>query len=118
MNYHPILDWRLAWDMLDILEGGAIDIGRWNEQGARRSAEFAASVGGAVVTLDGGASGVRFDNRTLVVGHPLEDASHHLPPRLARAVADAEETTPHVVIADSFELLRRPGAVIAKLMGA
>ena len=31
MNYHPILDWRLAYDMLGLLDGSEIAVARWRD---------------------------------------------------------------------------------------
>lgn len=115
MNYHPVLDWRLAWDMLDIVEGRDLDVARWRPQGDRRAAEFADAIGGTVTSFDT-VPAVHFEGRTLLIAHPLEDSEHHMPRRLAMAVAGAENGLGRSAITNTFDLLRRPGFVIADLM--
>jgi hypothetical protein len=119
MAYHPLLDWRLARDMLDIAQGGDLQIDRWIQIERDLAASFAFDFGGAVAELDGDVVGIELDDLLLIVRHPLEDSIHHSS-RLALASADAEDRGYGALgdhpyrFSDSFNLLRRPGAVISR----
>jgi ATP-dependent helicase YprA (DUF1998 family) len=122
MAYHPLLDWRLARDMLDLLLGRPLDTARWSSAEAQLADGFAADFGGQAVELDGGLAAVQFDDRLLIVCHPLESVHPaFVPERLAQGIADAEDrgyggdTAKPIRVIDSFELLRRPGGVLATL---
>jgi hypothetical protein len=123
MAYHPLLDWRLASDMLRLLREGKFDASPWSATEASLARSFAADFGGNVVALDGGVSSVDLPQPypLLVVCHPLEDTQGEafIPERLALAVGDAElrglagGDDRNVLYADSFNLIRRPGWVAA-----
>src|SRR5262249_25132524 len=120
--YHPLLDWRLGRDMLNLLEGAAIDIDDWIALEHRLAKQLATDFGGSYLAdLDGGASAVAFAEQLMIVSHPLENQDNSLPRRLALAQADAEdrgfgelEGRP-IVFRDSFDLIRRPGWIAAQL---
>lgn len=123
MPYHPLLDWRLARDMLAVAMGREVDLANSEPQEARLAKALANDFGGKFVELDGPCRGVEFDRCLLIVCHPLEDQRlASLPSRLALAVADAEGlgfgalTSKPLYLQDTFDLLRRPGAVAAKLL--
>jgi ATP-dependent helicase YprA (DUF1998 family) len=120
--YHALLDWRLARDWLDIIEGQPLDIDRWALTEEQVAWSFGkafdatpAQVAGEVWTCQAG------DDRLIVVSHPFEDDREDWwSDRLSLAVADAEDRglIPNGGVAEcrsSFDLLRRPGAVFAGL---
>jgi len=51
MPYHPLLDWRLAWDMLDLLEDGTLELQRWRPIEEALAASFAMHFGGTQLTM-------------------------------------------------------------------
>lgn len=121
MAYHPLLDWRLARDMLGLLMEGVLDVGAWSEIEEERARAFSRDFGGDVVALPGGVWGVEADDYTLIVCHPLEERSTGVPRRLGQAIADSEARSADrehhpICLQDSFNLLRRPGHVFASLM--
>lgn len=115
MAYHPLLDWRLGRDMLDLVSGDELNIGRWTQTEKSLAEGFAANFEGTVLTLDGDVTAVAFPDALFIIKHPLESASNPAQ-RLALAVADAEDrdfgelgSRPYY-FTDSFTVLRRPGA--------
>jgi hypothetical protein len=123
MPYHPLLDWRLASDMLAVAMGYKVDLAHSENQEARLANAFAHDFGGRFVELDGPCKGVEFDQCLVIACHPLEDQRFaSLPSRLAQAVAAGEGlgfgsiTGKQIYLQDTFDLLRRPGAVAAKLL--
>jgi Lhr-like helicase len=116
MAYHPLLDWRLARDLLELLQGRGFDVAAWLPIERSLAESFANALGlgeqAVIDDLDGSVTAIRAgDDLTLVV-HPLE--SQHVETfttdRIARAVADAEdrgyELGSTVKFHDTFELLR------------
>jgi len=120
MAYHPLLDWRLARDMLDIAGGGNLDLKPWGPLEEELADRFAADFGGTSRRLDGGVAAVEFSDRLVLVTHPLEGYHSRQSERLARAHADARgrsfgaPTDRLVLTSDTFNLLRRPGMVAAR----
>ena len=120
--YHALLDWRLARDWLELVEGKPLDVERWSIIEERVVKSFGTAFDAIPVQF---ASGVwacaAGDDRLIVVCHPLEDTREDWwPDRIADAVADAEDRglVPdggHAECRTSFDLLRRPGAVFAGL---
>jgi ATP-dependent helicase YprA (DUF1998 family) len=117
MAYHPLLDWRLARDMIDVIEGRDLRLDRWLEIESELAQSFAEDFGGTATPLDGDTVAVEFEDFMMIVRHPIEDAKKSS--RLAAASADAEDRgfgeltgQPYWFI-DSFNLLRRPGAVLS-----
>src|SRR5262249_31385810 len=106
----------------ELLVGRNLDIAPWLELERRLASTFASNVvQGAAIGLDGDVSAVELDDRILLVVHPLEDRGLELPPRWALAVADAEargfgEAVGRPIFMEtSFDLLRRPGIVAARM---
>lgn len=123
MPYHPLLDWRLASDMLAVAEGRDVDLANSEHQEARLAKALAGDFGGKFVELEGPCKGVEFDQCLVIACHPLEDQRFaSLPTRLALAVAGGEGlgfgalTGKQIFLQDTFDLLRRPGAVAAKIL--
>jgi ATP-dependent helicase YprA (DUF1998 family) len=117
MSFHPLLDWRLAADMLGVLAGASIDFARWTTIEQAVAADFARAFDGEPVLLDGSVSAVTGDGWSVLVSHPLEEtADVALGPRLAAAKANLDAlglglaSGGRVEIATSFDLLRRPGS--------
>lgn len=117
MAYHPMLDWRLARDLLDVLLDGkvivdlereAAAVARWAQA---YEAESIDGLGCAAAILDTPIYG-----RCVLIGkHPLEAAEKTLiAPRLATAMAKAEAREPDaaIVFADTFVLDRDPGHIL------
>jgi hypothetical protein len=120
MAYHPLLDWRLGRDMLDLLEFESIDLSAWRALEEALAESFTRDFQGEVVALDGNVSAVQLQGGLplLIIAHPLESQHpDYLSERLALAWADAESRSEEgrIVIDDVFNLLRRPGWVAAQL---
>jgi hypothetical protein len=99
--YHPLLDWRLAADALEILRYGDVRHDRWAV--TRRSAVEAAVEAFSWTCVDPSAPTPLLENthgRAVEVIHPL-------------AYRDEDLANPLnvVLIADVFNLNRRPGAI-------
>jgi len=108
--------------MTDLLLGDDLDLGRWNEIERRLAERFSTNVvQGVLTSFEGGVWGVDMEDRVLLIAHPLEDRGVHLPARLASAVADAEArgfgeaVGRPILVETSFDLLRRPGLVAARI---
>jgi len=123
MAYHPLLDWRLARDVVVLLQGGELDLSRW----ARQEESLASAVGsdfdGATDLYGSSVYGVTVDKSLLLVCHPLEADGELLTERLGEAIADAEDRGfgatlgRPIVLDDSFNLLRRPGETVVRMLG-
>jgi ATP-dependent helicase YprA (DUF1998 family) len=122
--FHPLLDWRLGRDVLDLLLGRGLDTDRWLESERLLAEAFADDFFGSVVRLDGGAWGVHGDSGLVIVRHPLESPTESNDPgalelteRLDLAYVEAEDLVgrENVRFVSSFDLQRRPGWVMAKL---
>ncbi|HET8892543.1 MAG TPA: DEAD/DEAH box helicase [Gaiellaceae bacterium] len=120
MAFHPLLDWRLGRDMLDLLETGAVDIASWSGAERDLAESFCRDFGGQRIDLDGEVQAI--DSGApwplLIVAHPLEsDHPDFLTQRLALAWADAESRAGErrILVDDVFNLLRRPGVVASRI---
>lgn len=116
MAFHPLLDWRLAGDMLALLLGTDIELGAWSGTERAVARDFGAAFDGSATVLANGVSAVFGDHWTLVVTHPLEETNDAtLGPRLAIAKAELEGMGRglgdgyRLQFTTSFDLLRRPG---------
>jgi hypothetical protein len=123
MAFHPLLDWRLARDMLNLLEAGDFDIGVWAPAERDLAEQFCRDFGGTRIELDGGVQGIDPESPwpLVIVAHPLENENpDFLSERLALAWSDAESraNTRPIILADVFNLLRRPGAVAARVFSS
>lgn len=116
--YHPLLDWRLAVDLLDVLTSRTIDVNDARALGRRLVDSFVADFGGRAVEVNGVpvARGDKYPS--LVVTHPLEALGKDKSADLAEAVrvltADDQQEP---VLVTTYELVRRPGAVWSRSAG-
>ena len=120
--YHPLLDWRLARDLLDLHRGRALDLQRWEPAERAASHAFASDFDGVAIELDGSVHGIETETSIVLVRHALEtptgQESEHLTPRLDEALVDAENrvSDPRRIASVSlFDLERRPGWVASQL---
>jgi Lhr-like helicase len=100
--YHPLLDWRLAADALDVLRYGALRSDRWSKTRIR-AVEAAVAAFPQWSCADAGADvpSIRtHGERGIEVVHPL-----------ANRDAEFEDANARVVVADVFNLNRRPGEI-------
>lgn len=121
MRLHPLLDWRLARDMLDLLLGKPLDLGRYAEIERLRATVLAEEADGEPLSLAGDVQGVRVEDQIVVITHPLEESDPRgaIGDRLALALGDAEsrlDDPARVRCADSFTLLRSSGPLVTNLM--
>jgi ATP-dependent helicase YprA (DUF1998 family) len=121
--FHPLLDWRLGRDLLDLILNRPLDTDRWADDERILAEAFAEDFYGDAVRLDGGAWAIDGDDGVVVVRHPFEapvDGSDpeglHLTDRMDRALVEAEDRGDGQPIrfVSSFDLQRRPGWVIAR----
>ncbi|WP_070720294.1 MULTISPECIES: DEAD/DEAH box helicase [Dietzia] len=117
MAYHALLDWRLARDLFELLEGQPLRI---HEQRDRSAIERWSRAYGAIPTESHFAS-TRFEspqdgNFVVIAKHVFEAAEESLlSPRLAEAMAEIEATEREldgIVFVDSFTLDRDPRRVL------
>lgn len=121
--FHPLLDWRLGRDLLDLILDRPLDTDRWSGDERLLAEAFAEDFYGDAVRLDGGAWAIDGDDGVVVVRHPFEapvDGSDpealHLTDRMDRALIEAEDRGAGrpIRFVSSFDLQRRPGWVIAR----
>lgn len=120
--YHPLLDWRLARDLMHLHLDADLDVDEWREWEERVADAFAVAFAGQRVLLNGDVQGITFDDRILITHHPLERASTadnvELTDRIEQALVHAEALVSgpeHIHFASSFDLERRPGYVKADM---
>lgn len=114
--YHPLLDWRLARDLLDLLSGRGIDFSRWAETESAAAIDFADAFDGEPVRLADDVHAVQISDQIVIVHHPLESVSKHdealLTERMDDALSDAEArlgSSSRIKWRSSFDLSRRLG---------
>lgn len=116
-SYHPLLDWRLAVDMLDILTRGDVDLEPARTLGGKLTRAFAADFKGRPSVVEGVPVVLIDDDRgDVVVAHPLERAetADATAASAARAeLAARRGDTPSVVT--TYDFVRRPGRVWSSL---
>jgi Lhr-like helicase len=124
MAYHSLLDWRLASDLLAILEAGEDYQGQPARQAAgllrNWASDFPSGDAQFVEDLGGKGPAVLFEERLWVAAKsPFEAADESLQPqriRDVRAAAEADGSgVPHVVFIDEFVLDKAPARVTALL---
>ena len=121
--YHPLLDWRLAVDLLSLGTGEPIDYTESDQFARLLVRDFcrdfdwnATDAGGVAAAVD-----TEFGGLAMVATHPLERQVAPLPARLARAERDlvrqAPEQSPmRVEFVSTYQLVRRPGVVWSRLI--
>lgn len=120
---HGSLDWRLALDMLDLLAGERLDLGRWEPLADQAVAAVAAT---SLMTLARGVTvgGVHFltnqdSGRAVMVGHPLWQRDDDYAVEEQIEAFDEIEAGPGrsgVTRSDVFQVLREPLSVLRWLM--
>ncbi|HEY3545168.1 MAG TPA: DEAD/DEAH box helicase [Propionicimonas sp.] len=111
-SWHPLLDWRLADDLLDLLRARHIDFDRDATRDSLAAAALAADFNFEVE--DGPVPAIRGrSGQILAVLHPFEDPKADV---LSKRVSSVKEQWPDADFCSSFELLRRPGALVGRLM--
>ena len=120
--YHPLLDWRLARDILDLLRGRGLNLQRWESSEKAAARAFASDFEGVAIELDGSVQAIRTDTSILLVRHCLETPtgreSQALTPRLDEALVDAEDQVGdprRIASASLFDIERRPGWIASRL---
>jgi DEAD/DEAH box helicase/Helicase conserved C-terminal domain len=126
--YHPLLDWRLGSDMLDLASGKPLDVASWAPRELQIAETIAEDFDGTLIDLGGSLRGVRFGPKMVAICHPLEavlpyrpDRPTGFPERVARAVIAAEDEgfslgDGTLQFRDSFDLYRRPGASLLDVL--
>ena len=123
MGYHPMLDWRLARDLFDLMDTGTFDHSRWASIEARLAGDMAEAFGATATLLDGGTSAVLADDWAAVVHHPLEVTSplDDAGERMCVALRDLEwrgfgvAARKPIIFASSYEIARRPAKIAAQV---
>jgi hypothetical protein len=111
--WHPLLDWRLAVDLLDLLRGRHLHVDRQRDRDLNTANRFAADFGLHVV--EELVPMIVGPTRQLAVMHPLEDRSQESANQRVSAVRAAN---PDALLISSFDLIRRPGLLVGQLMSS
>ena len=111
-QWHPLLDWRLAGDVLDLLEGRPIDLDRQRERDDRALRAFADDFGFAVLPAPMPALRSK-RGRVMALLHPFESTAPG--GESARALAVRSEH-PDAILQSTFNLLRIPGTLAGQLL--
>ncbi len=118
---HPLLDWRLACDLAEVLLRGQLIPLRWSDHATRAAKAFAAGIPhwSADTLADRPILRSERDSRICIITHPLEATGvGRRGPALARAVAEAEAGLAQVCFCSWFRLLRMPGQALIALDSA
>ena len=122
MAFHPLLDWRLARDMLHLGQTGALDLAPWHDYEGELAKAVSEEFDGSAFPL-GEMWGVNIPSheRLLIVTHPFEDTREAaFGARIAVATAEAElriddgEMGPYYV--NTFDLTRRMGLAVLQTL--
>ena len=123
MAYHGLLDWRLAADLLGLMQGRGFEPNRlWGKLGSEVVGDFAEQFDGFELRDMGGLPAAVHPARCVLGLHPLEESSlSYASERVAEAAVEASSEgyedagQRQVKFADYFDLLRRPGHVYSRL---
>jgi hypothetical protein len=120
MSYHPLLDWRLARDLHELLKGGQIDRGQWAELEASAIEDLVRNFDAVPMSLAGSMVGATIRGRAILLTHPLEATDDQMSERLALATATAEREVGNgnVRYASLFDAMRRPSWVVAQCLSS
>ena len=120
--YHPLLDWRLARDLLDLVRGRGLNFQLWEQSESAAAQAFASDFGGAAIELDGCVHAIQTATSIIIVRHAIETPpgweSEALTQRLDEALVDAEgqvNDPAQIYSVSLFDLERRPGWVASRL---
>jgi hypothetical protein len=125
--YHPLLDWRLGRDLLNLLIDHSLPIDEWQSVEESAAKAFAEDFNGKVRNLDGSVFAVETNEILMIVKHPFEEPMENFDPeqcgmteRMDLAYLDAEDSrgSRQIRFANSFDLLRRPGWVATRMLDA
>lgn len=120
--YHPLLDWRLAVDLLNLGDGGDISVPQSDTLARSLIADFCTNFGWQPETAGQvpAASADHPGGCGMLVCHPLERRRTPRSPRLETAVlalhnqgSGAEQRT--FEVETTYDLVRRPGVVWSRL---
>jgi Lhr-like helicase len=113
MAYHPLLDWRLARDLLTAIRGARLAVGL--DYGLVQLRRWAAANGGSYSELDGIGGFVVLDKVPVIAKHPLEafDTDEIADRLLELKLAVEDEAGRPAIAADTFTLDRQPLQVLA-----
>lgn len=115
-NWHALLDWRLAVDLVSLLRGQTVDLDTHSERDDRVLGAFARDFDLSPMPSVLPAAKTR-DGAVIVVSHPFEDFHEAtMSARIARALQSLGDD--RVILVDSFDLIRRPSLVFARLIRA
>jgi hypothetical protein len=114
MPYHPLLDWRLALDMAQLVLDASTPVdfsASWWEPFVRRvSVPYFHGLGLEPTTLGGLLAGIsRVTNEAIILTHPLWDHEpSNMKPEVASAFTDAEHLNLRPVLRSIFRAVRFP----------
>lgn len=111
-SWHALLDWRLGVDLLDLIRGRSIDLERHVDRDVRAARAIAEDCGFEVDDIELPTI-VGRRGTALAVTHPFESIRSEDESERVRAV---RSRYPDALFTSSFEMLRRPGALLASLM--
>src|SRR5262249_15405050 len=121
MAFHPLLDWRLALDMVDLLAEARIDTERAASRERALGTSFADDFGGTAISLEGDVTAVSLGDQLILITHPLEShrVEQSIADRVATAIADAEDrgfgtVGSGLTLEDSFTVQRMPGSIASR----
>jgi hypothetical protein len=111
--WHPLLDWRLSIDMLDLISGLELDRDRQRDRDVRALAAFAKDFGFEVVE-DEETPIVRSRTGAIMAPmHPFEDLS---PTSFSVRVQTVRSVHPSAMLTTTFDVLRRPGMLAGAML--
>ncbi|MFV2122943.1 DEAD/DEAH box helicase [Micromonospora sp. LOL_013] len=111
-SWHPLLDWRLALDLLDLLCGRSLELDRQRKRDLAAAEKFARDF--SLTMVDAEVPVISRDGqRTMAILHPFEDRSGN---SANDRVARLRRRHNGIILATSYELLRTPGALIGQLI--
>lgn len=114
-RWHPLLDWRLAADVIDLLTGADVDLGKHAERDRRVAQALAKDFDYEAIDC-GSVAAIRKPNGAVMAFfHPFEKVAG---PHLSERVTLLQRQHPGALASTTFELIRRPGAVAGQLLTA
>lgn len=107
--YHPMLDWFLASEALDLVRGSSLDLN--GDPWVHAVDSFGKAFGWEIVSTHPGARILQSarGNKGLLIAHPLLSIGANAAPELQAIAADAG--TVDLQVTSGYEIARRPGLV-------